>query len=277
MNKVPLLAFVFFLSAISLASATSILIYDTDPMDKTVQLVNELYDNPEEMRVAEDVSFREHYILSAAAIAEGVPLSREQFCMSLGGFEGSDAFELEKRETYQRILYKVRGQSLYVDIGVVCNASSQQLLEGLKGTKLEEYDADCSICEGQGRCCLIWLEESEAQARQAATGIISQLIGAGAIVAFIVFIVWFFRLKEKSRVKQIIDLLLAISLLLVLLQAALFWQAAIVPIAIFLLQLFITRKFAEKTTITKAVSIIAIFLQISYFLIILFTIMAIMV
>ena len=129
--------------------------FANDPVYETVGSLNSLFNQPDQIETPE-VVFTPSYILSAVALADRIPLSKEQICMSLGDYKDSGDFELTTDGAH-KITHGGTSNKV-VRIVVTCNLNKELLEESIQGTMFENWEHDCSICEGQGRCCLIALK-----------------------------------------------------------------------------------------------------------------------
>ncbi len=135
-------------------------IFQNDPQDKTIELLNDLYAKPEAIKTTDEVSFSPDYVLSAAALSQRVPLSSEQICMSLGDFKDNDDFDLrDKSSAPHRIIWN-GSSAITIKVVVTCNLDESSFDDSLDGTVFDErgWDYDCKICEDKGRCCLLALK-----------------------------------------------------------------------------------------------------------------------
>ena len=132
------------------------------PTDKTRELLNNLYNQPETLKTAEDVTFTPNYTLSGLTLSERLPfdLGKSGICMSLGDYEEKQGgFSLTK-EPYHKITWNGNSDKL-VDVVVICNINREMLEDGFQGMIVEErnWKYDCSVC-GEGRCCLVALKQT---------------------------------------------------------------------------------------------------------------------
>ncbi len=130
-----------------------------DPTDKTIELLNDLYNKPESIKITQmPITFTPNYVLSASALSESTSLSAENICMSLGEFEeDSDrGFLLSDGSPHHRITWNGYSNQ-NIRIAVTCNITREKLMEDIEGTMFEEWNPNCGICEGQGRCCIVAL------------------------------------------------------------------------------------------------------------------------
>jgi hypothetical protein len=128
------------------------------PYTGSTQLLNELYDTPGAIKdtivnfdlEVEGSQFR------ADVISRKVLLSAEQICLSAGDFRTMIGMDFSEEPTH--IITNDAGVKI-VQLVATCNTSREALEAGLKGTIFEKrrWKYDCSICEGQGRCCIIAL------------------------------------------------------------------------------------------------------------------------
>ncbi len=133
-------------------------IFQDDPSDKTIELLNDLYSKPETVKITpRAVTFTPEYVLSAQGLAERVPLSKDQICMSLGDFEDNDSFLIRDDDPHHRITWKGTSNQ-NVKIAVTCNISEDALMDGIEDTKFDEWETNCDICDGRGRCCIVGLK-----------------------------------------------------------------------------------------------------------------------
>jgi hypothetical protein len=139
--------------------ASVLQIFQNDPADKTIELLNDLYNKPESIKITQmPVTFTPNMVLSADALKESTSLSANNICMSLGEFEeDEDGFSIRvEDDIHHRITWN--GQSNQnTKIAVTCNINLDRLESGIEDTKFEDWDPDCGICEDNGRCCIVAL------------------------------------------------------------------------------------------------------------------------
>ena len=75
-----------------------------DPSDKTVELLNDVYSTPDEIKLTKESTFTPGYVLSTAGIAQYSPLAKENICLSKGDFGSEPNFELET-EPYHKLTW----------------------------------------------------------------------------------------------------------------------------------------------------------------------------
>ena len=137
-------------------------ILQNDPTDKTRELLNNLYNQPETLKTAEDVTFTPNSNISGLALSEKLPLGKNEICMSLGDYEAdTEAGFAVSGDEHHRITWNGVSNKV-VDIVVVCNLNFDMLEQGFDGTIVEERSweySDCEdICGEDGRCCLVALK-----------------------------------------------------------------------------------------------------------------------
>lgn len=133
-------------------------IFQDDPADKTIELLNAMHNKPETIKTtARDVTFAPNTTLSAASLANSVPLSKNQICLTTGDFEGTEDFEWNDDPGHHRIIWH-GASNQNAKIAVTCNINLDLLKDGIDGTIFENWDtSDCDICKGKGRCCIVAL------------------------------------------------------------------------------------------------------------------------
>jgi len=134
-------------------------IFQDDPAAKTIELLNDLYNRPGAIKTtARDVTFSPGTPLSAVSLAQSIPLSKEQICLSTGDFEDSDTgFSLDEvGGEHHRIIWNGTANR-NVKIAVMCHINLDSLEQELDNTLFEDFSPDCGICEGEGRCCIVAL------------------------------------------------------------------------------------------------------------------------
>jgi len=139
--------------------ASVLQIFQNDPADKTIELLNDLYNKPESIKTTQmPVTFTPNVVFSADALKESTSLSAKNICMSLGEFDEDEdnGFSLSADEPHHGITWN--GESNQnAKIAVTCNITLDRLMSGIEGTMFEDWSPDCDICEDRGRCCIVAL------------------------------------------------------------------------------------------------------------------------
>ncbi len=141
-----------------------------DPMNETKSLLSDLVGSPGAVKRTKEVVFSPDSVLAASALAERLPISADQICMSTGKFEEDDEDGFEclncdgDPDKTQRIIYKGNGD-ITAKIAVVCNVSNDELASdigayGLQYSTGNSLVAACEVCADKGKCCAIVLERS---------------------------------------------------------------------------------------------------------------------
>ena len=127
------------------------------PTDNAIELLNFTYLEDDRIHPKKISTFVLNTVLSAEALAEVTSLKKENICISKGDFETEENFELQTKPAHRLVWNGTT--NVEVELFVTCNIDLESLQTGFKNTFIEEWKYDCSICEGQGRCCLIALEK----------------------------------------------------------------------------------------------------------------------
>ena len=141
--------------------ASVLQIFQNDPADKTIELLNDLYNKPEGIKTTQMVvTFTPNYVLSASGLSESTSLSANNICMSLGDFidrEGDDVgFSIRQDEPHHRISWNGTSNQ-NTKIAVTCNINLENLRDGIVDTIFEDWGDGCDICDEKGKCCIVAL------------------------------------------------------------------------------------------------------------------------
>ena len=142
--------------------ASVLQIFQNDPADKTIELLNGLYNKAEGVKTTQMVvTFTPDYVLSAAALSESTSLSAENICMSLGDFidreDDEDAFSIrDEDDSHHRITWNGTSNQ-NTKVAVTCNINLKRLEDGVEDTMFEDWADECDICQDKGRCCVVAL------------------------------------------------------------------------------------------------------------------------
>ncbi len=106
-----------------------------------------------------NAAFLPDSLLNTKSLAEDLPLSSDQICMSLGEFQESEDFELIKSEAAQTIKFK-GDISKGVKITATCGKNKEELIQLVQSHGLEEGSTvqNCNALCSEIRCCLITLK-----------------------------------------------------------------------------------------------------------------------
>ncbi len=142
-----------------------------NPLNETKSLLSELIDSPGALKHTKEVVFEPNSVLAGSALAERVPIAKDQICMSTGQFleDPERGFECltcggNPDDAQQRIRYHGHSDQT-AKIAIVCNVNMEELRIDLDDYGLTAYDGTdidtaCGICDGKGKCCAIVLERS---------------------------------------------------------------------------------------------------------------------
>lgn len=197
-----------------------------DPVTETTSLLNDLVDNPGLLRHTESVDFKSYDVLPASLLAEKLPISSDQICISKGDFHNNTAFELSQPDN-SRLTYNGTLDQPVI-IGGVCGVNLGSIKEQLKGSAYEGFADNCNVDSSAGKYCLVWLEEAPPEPIQIFT---PQLIMALLALGLIIFFVWYARLKNLKIIMMAYGVLMGLSLLL----ALPFVSVALLPLMLFAL------------------------------------------
>ncbi len=143
-----------------------------NPLNETRSLLSDLFaalpDHPGVVKHTNEVVFMPDSILAASALAERLPISTNQICMSTGQFkedveDGFRCIGCKEGNLSQRIIYSGNNEQA-VKLSVVCN-TSLSLLEadiakyGLEYSEGTSIINSCKVCEGKGNCCAVVLKK----------------------------------------------------------------------------------------------------------------------
>jgi len=138
------------------------------PSNEAKTLLNDLVSSSGSLQNTPEVAFKPGDVLAASALAEGLPVSKDQICMSLGQFEKDETNGFEcigcDGDEQHRIIW--RGASnRTAKIAAVCNVDLDSLKEDISVYGLESFDtgendisSNCEICEDKGKCCALVLK-----------------------------------------------------------------------------------------------------------------------
>ena len=140
------------------------------PQDEAKSLLSDLVGAPGALKHTKEVVFESDSVLAASALAERLPLAKDQICMSTGEFEEDDEAGFEclgcDSDTTHRIVYHGNSDRV-ARIAVVCNVNLTELEDDIDAYGLEDFDdgendiaSNCQICENKGKCCAIILKRS---------------------------------------------------------------------------------------------------------------------
>jgi len=140
-----------------------------DPTNEARSLLSDLVGSPGAIKRTTEVTFTPDSVLAASALAERLPISADQICMSTGQFAqdedaGFNCLNCDGSSgSPHRLIYN-GSSNLTAKIAVVCNVSLAELTTDIGDYGLSDYEEDvtdaCGICEDKGKCCAIVLERS---------------------------------------------------------------------------------------------------------------------
>lgn len=141
----------------------------TDPLNETKPLLADLVDWPGPLKHTAEVIFKPEDVLATSALVEGLPLSKDQICMSTGQFKedkenGFECFGCEEGSDNPKIIYHGFSDQA-ARFAIVCNVNRTELLKNIEEYELEyetgtSIKAACEVCPEDGRCCAIILKRS---------------------------------------------------------------------------------------------------------------------
>jgi hypothetical protein len=141
------------------------------PLNETKSLLTDLVGSPGALKHTPEVAFKPGDVLAASALAERLPISKDQICMSLGQFEedtinGFECVGCTGTEQHRMVYHGNANQS--AKMAVVCNVNLTELEGDITAYGLESFatgendiSSNCgTICEGKGKCCAVVLKRS---------------------------------------------------------------------------------------------------------------------
>jgi hypothetical protein len=139
-----------------------------DPTNEARSLLSDLVGSPGAIKRTTEVTFTPDSVLAASALAERLPISSDQICMSTGQFgedpdTGFQCLNCGDTSKVDRLIYHGNA-NLTAKIAVVCNVSLEELTKDIGDYGLNSYNQDvtaaCQICVNKGKCCAVVLERS---------------------------------------------------------------------------------------------------------------------
>lgn len=140
-----------------------------DPTNETRSLLSDLVGSPGAVKRTKEVVFSPDSVLAASALAERLPISADQICMSTGAFKededaGFECLDCDSTTDPHRLIFHGNAD-LTAKIAVVCNVSQDELEKDIDAYGLEYSEGTsitnaCGICENKGKCCAVVLERS---------------------------------------------------------------------------------------------------------------------
>lgn len=142
-----------------------------DPLDETKKLLSDLESNSGTLKHTQEVVFEPDGVLAGSSLEDGVPLSKDQICMSTGAFkEDTDSgFECigcgDSSANQHRIRFNGNSERT-AKIAVVCN-DKLALMNDIDVYGLDEGEASVNItascealCAANAKCCAVVLKRS---------------------------------------------------------------------------------------------------------------------
>ena len=139
-----------------------------NPLSETKSLLSELVGSPGALKHTPEVVFKPDDVLAASALAERLPIGKDQICMSTGQFEEDDLGGFKclgcDGDDQHRIIYHGNSNRA-AKIAVVCNVNLDELKSDIDAYSLDfsegnDIERACDICEGKGKCCAVVLKRS---------------------------------------------------------------------------------------------------------------------
>jgi len=131
----------------------------TDPLSEAKNMMSGIVGEPGALKSSNPLTFEPGYVLSGAAIAEMLPISSEQICMSTGEFGENSEFELTKSDTQDSLVWN-GSNSVMARIMVVCDLDLENLEMDFEMYEMNYPDFDCSRCQEGIRCCALLLRKA---------------------------------------------------------------------------------------------------------------------
>lgn len=144
-------------------------VHNVSPLIETKSLLLDLISIPGAVKHTPKVTFAPDDVLPASSLAERLPVSVGQICMSTGMFaeDAANGFECvgcEDATENQRLVYHGKRNQI-AKLAVVCDIDLGELKGDIEAYDLEysggtSINAACNVCEGKGKCCAIILKRS---------------------------------------------------------------------------------------------------------------------
>ncbi len=141
-----------------------------DPLEETKSMMSSKIAQPGALEHTKEVVFTPNYVLTASALSDRLPISKDQICMSTGEFTEDDGFECLNcdEDEQHRIRYNGSTEKT-AQIAIVCNVDKDELLNDidvyeddlLEGDGDPDIEEACdAICSESAKCCALVLTRS---------------------------------------------------------------------------------------------------------------------